>query len=98
MEGFARCDFSPQGKTGDVEMEVVKDVELSSEKTGSIGENSARFNTEDQDRLKAKGDYERWDTRGLIVYSNLMLIMESLEMDTNLFYLCLLYTSPSPRD
>ena len=87
LEGLARGDFSPQGKTGDVEMDGVKDVELSSVKTGSIGENSARFNIADQDRLKAKGDYERWDTRGLIVlHSDLMLIMESLEMDTILFY------------
>ena len=55
-------------------MEVVKDVKACSEKG----------------RLKAKGDYERWDTRRLIVNSDLMLNMEprleSMGMDSMLFH------------
>ena len=74
MKGLIRCDFSPQGKTGDVEMDVVKDVEACSEKG----------------RLKAKGDCERWDTRRLTVNRNLILNMEPRlesmgKMDTILF-------------
>ena len=70
-EGLARCDSSPQGKTGDVAMDVVKetchekqvccvyDVETSFEKTGSMKENSARFHIRDQGRLEGKVDYEK---------------------------------------
>ena len=71
-EGLARCDSSPQGKTGDVAMDVVRetfcnekqvccvyDVETSFEKTGSMKENSARFHIRDQGRLEGKVDYEK---------------------------------------
>ena len=50
-EGLARCDSSPQGKTGDMVKEIcdekqvccVYDVETSFEKTGSMKENSTRL-------------------------------------------------------
>ena len=48
-EGLAISDLSPQGKLESVEMDVVKDGELCSEKIGSVGENSARSSMLDQD-------------------------------------------------
>ena len=38
LEGLARCDFSPQGKNGDVEMDLVKDVELEVQHPGPPGQ------------------------------------------------------------
>ena len=83
-EGLARCDSSPQGKTGDVVKEIcdekqvccVYDVETSFEKTGSMKENSARFHIRDQGRLEGKGDCEKWDIRRLTVNRALMLSMD----------------------
>ena len=75
LEGLARGDSIPQGKTGDVERDVVKNVGL---KTGSIYENNARFNIEDQNRLKAEGDDERGNTRGLIGLMLMFLIQLKL--------------------
>ena len=74
MDGLARSDISPQGKLESVEMNVAKDGELCSEKTESVEENTARSSMVDQDWLKAKGYYSRWDTRRLMLNMELWLV------------------------
>ena len=87
-EGLARCDSSPQGKTGDVVKEIcdekqvycVYDVETGFEKTGSMKENSARFHIRDQGRrLEGKVDCEKWDIRRLTVNRALLSMEPRLE-------------------
>ena len=81
-EAFNRCDFSPQGKTGDLAMDLVRqvccvyDVKASFKKMGSVKESKAWLHIRDQGRLEGKGDCERCDTRGLTVDRDLMLSMD----------------------
>ena len=85
MEGLARSDISPQGK----EMDEVKDVEMLSERIDSVEElNSEKTESigDQQNRLKAKGYYNRWDTRRLMLMLNMEPRLVSVEMDAVPFY------------
>ena len=101
-EALNRCDFSPQGKNGNLAMDVVRqvcyvyNVKASFEKLGSVNESRVWLHIGDQCRLEGKGDCERCDTWGLTVDRGLMLSMDPRMEFMGEMQVCLLYTSPSP--